>query len=360
MNNLSRTFAPQILIGLMGGLALTLLFLWLAIAGSAVPPAPHNVPVAVVGPGPAVTRLAAGLQRGGFHVIAVPTEVQAVELVQTRNADAIVDLDTSQLQTAQAASPTAARVLPQALAALHLRVTDIKPLAPGDPIGLGLMFISLASTVGGISSGVALALMLKNRRPASLADAGSRTLLLTVFCGIQALIIAAVADAVLGYGGTQMLTVWAFSTLLSVAAMAVTVASVAALGLFGVLVSAVPIMFFGVPASPLPGPWNWQPAVFRVLGPFGPFGAATNGDINGIFFPQASQAQNLWVLLGLWIGVPVLLLLGLGWQSQRVGGLSAGRPGVVGTVAEAEAEAEAEGRLLRRGTVGGRGRLPAS
>jgi hypothetical protein len=61
------------------------------------------------------------------------------------------------------------------------------------------------------------------------------------------------------------------------------------------LVSAVPIMFFGVPASPLPGPWNWQPAVLRVLGPFGPFGAATNADINGIFFPQASQAQNLWV-----------------------------------------------------------------
>lgn len=332
MKYLARAFAPQILIGLVGGLMLTLLFLWLAIAGSAVPPAPHNVPVAAVGPGPAVTRLAAGLQRGGFHVIAAPTEAQALELVQTRNADAIVNLDTRQLQTAQAASPAAARALPQALAALHLQVTDIKPLAPGDPIGLGLMFISLASTVGGISSGVALAFMLKNRRPASLADAGSRTLLIAVFCGLQALLIAAVADGVLGYGGAQLLTVWAFSTLLSVAAMAVTVAFIAAFGLFGVLAAAVPIMFFGVPASPLPGPWNWQPAVFRVLGPFGPFGAATNGDINGIFFPQASQAENLWVLLGLWIGVPVLLLLGLGWQSQRTRGSAAGKPNVADPV----------------------------
>jgi hypothetical protein len=333
MKYLGRSFAPQVLIGLAGGLVLTLLFLWLAVAGSAVPPAPHNVPVAAVGPGPAVTRLAAGLQHGGFHVIAVRTEAQALELVQTRNADAIVNLDTRQLQTAQAASQAAARALPQALAALRLQVTDIKPLAPGDPIGLGLMFVSLASTVGGISSGVALALTLKSRRPESLADAGSRTLLIAVFCGLQALLIAAVADGVLGYGGTQLLTVWAFSTLLSVAAMTVTVAFVAAFGLFGVLAAAVPIMFFGVPASPLPGPWNWQPDVFRVLGPFGPFGAATNGDINGIFFPQASQAQNLWVLLGLWTAVPVLLLLGLGWHSQRTSGVAAGKPNVAEPVA---------------------------
>src|SRR6516225_6363928 len=174
MKYLSRSFAPQILISRIGGLLLTLLFLWLALAGSAVPQTPHNVPVAAVGPGPAVTQLAARLQRGGFHVIATPTDAKAVELVQTRHADAIINLDTRQLQTAQAASPPAARVLPQALAALHLHTTDIKPLAPGDPIGLGLMFISLASVVGGISSGVALTLLLTNRRPASLADAGRR------------------------------------------------------------------------------------------------------------------------------------------------------------------------------------------
>jgi hypothetical protein len=336
MKYLSRSFAPQILISLIGGLVLTLLFLWLAVAGSAVPQTPHNVPVAAVGPRPAVTQLAARLQRGGFHVIVTPTEAQAVDLVQTRNADAIINLGTGQLQTARAASPLAAMVLPQALASLHLQITDIKPLAPGDPIGLGLMFISLASVVGGISSGVAVALMLKNRRPASLADAGSRTLLITVFSGLQALLIAAVADGILGYGGTQMLTVWAFSALLSVAAMATTVAFIAAFGIFGVLVSAVPMMFFGVPASPVPSPWNGQSAAFRVLGPFDPFGAATNGNINGIFFPQASQAQNLWVLLGLWIGVPVLLLLGLSWQSQRASSVAAGKPDVIGTVAGTE------------------------
>ena len=338
MKYLTRFFAPQVLIGLVGGLVLTLLFLWLVEAGSAAPQTPHNVPVAAVGPGPAVSQLAAGLQRGGFHVIAAPTEAQAVALVQTRNADAIVNLGTRQLQTAQAASPLTAIVLPQALASLHLRTTDITPLAPGDPAGLGLMFISLASVLGGIPAGVALSLLLKPRRPASLADAGGRVLLLAVFCGLQALLIAAVTDGILGYGGTHMLTVWAFSTLLSTAAMAITMAFIAAFGLLaGALASAIPILFFGVPSSPMPSPWNWEPAVYRVLGPFDPFGAATNGNINGIYFPQASQAQNLWVLLGLWIGVPVLLLLGLGWRSQRrPSGLAAAHSTSIGSAAEVE------------------------
>jgi len=337
MKYLTRLFAPQILIGLIGGLVLTLLFLWLVEAGSAAPQTPHSAPVAAVGPGPAVSQLAAGLQRGGFRVITAPTEAQAVDLLQTRNADAIINLDTRQLQTAQAASPLTAIALPQALASLHLRTTDIDPLAPGDPTGLGLMFISLASVLGGIPAGVAFALLLRPRRPASLADAGGRVLLIAVFSGLQGLLIAAVTNGILGYGGAHMLTVWAFSTLLSAAAMTATVAFIAAFGVVaGALLSALPILFFGVPSAPMPSPWDWQPAVYRVLGPFDPFGAATNGNINGIYFPHASQAQNLWVLLGLWIGVPVLLLLGLGWRSQRASSLAAAEPGGTGRVAEVE------------------------
>jgi hypothetical protein len=329
MKYLTRLFAPQILIGLVGGLVLTLFFLWVVAAGSAAPQSPHNVPVAAVGPRPAVTQLAAGLQRGGaFHVIATPAEAQAVDMVQHRTADAIINLDTRQVQTAQADSPLTAIALPQAVAhnPVHFQTVAIKPLAPGDPTGLGLMFISLASVLGGIPAGVALALLVKPRRPASLADAGSRALLIVVFSGLQGLLIAAVADGILGYGGTHMLTVWAFSTLLSAAAMATTVAFIAAFGvLVGALASAIPILFFGVPSAPMPSPWNWQPVVYRVLGPYDPFGAATNGNINGIFFPQASQAQNLWVLLGLWIAVPFLLLLAVGWRSQRATSLAAAK-----------------------------------
>lgn len=86
----------------------------------------------------------------------------------------------------------------------------------------------------------------------------------------------------------------------------------------------------------MPSPWNWQPDVFRILGPFDPFGAATNGMINGIYFGQASQAQNLWVLLGLWIAVPVVLLLGLGWRSQRAHGVTTVTPDRVAEVARME------------------------
>jgi len=340
-SSLTTYFPRQVLLGLIAGIPLTLLFLWLVGVGSATPQKPHNVPVAAVGPGPAVSQLAAGLQRGGFHVIATPTEAQAVGLVQHRNADAIINLDTRQIQTAQAASPLTALALPQALAhsPVHFQTVDIKPLAPGDPTGLGLMFISLASVLGGIPAGVAFALLMKNRRPASLADAGRRVGLIAVFSGLQGLLIAAVADGILGYGGTQMLTVWGWSTLLSAASMATTVAFIAAFGIAGALVSAIPILFFGVPSAPLPSPWNWQPDAYRILGPFDPFGAATNGNINGIFFPQASQAQNLWVLLGLWIGVPILILLTLGWRGQRAGRLTAAGPSRAGDMVAVHAPA---------------------
>jgi hypothetical protein len=330
MKYLTRFLAPQVLVGLIGGLVLTLFFLWVVAAGSAAPQSPHNVPVAAVGPRPAVTQLAAGLQRGGaFHVISTPTEAQALNLVQHRNADAIINVDTRQIQTAQAASPLTAIALPKALAhsPVPFQTIDIKPLASGDPTGLGLMFISLASVLGGIPAGIAFALIVKPRRPTSLADAGSRVLLIAGFCALQGLLIAAVADGILGYGGTHMLTVWAWSTMLSAASMVSSVAFIAALGIAGALVSAIPILFFGVPSAPVPSPWNWQPVVYRVLGPFDPFGAATNGNINGIYFPQASQAQNLWVVLGLWIGVPVLLLLGLGWRSQRASSVAAASSG---------------------------------
>jgi hypothetical protein len=311
----------KLLFALIGGLAVTLFWLWVTAAGSAAPQNPHHVPVAVVGPQPAVTQLAKGLQRGNaFQVVATPTEAEAINLVQHRQADAVVNLDTHQLQTAPAASTLTAMALEQELSspasALHLQTTVIKPLAPGDPTGLGLMFISLACVLGGLPSGVVLAFLSRSRRPASLVDASGRVVLTFAFSGLMALFIALVADGVLGYGGSHMLAIWAWGTLLCAASMAAVAALVAALGIAGVLVAALPFLFFGVASAPEPSPWNWQSVVFRVLGPFDPFGATTAGIRNSIFFGPASQARNLAVL-AVWIAVPVVLLFALGWGSQQ-------------------------------------------
>ena len=333
--SLTTLVPTKILVVLIGGLAAALLWVFVTAEGSAVPQKPHHVPVAVVGPGAAVAQVAEGLQRGGaFRVIATATEAQAVALVQRRKADAIVNLDTRQLQTAQAASTLTPIVLQQIFSSpqssLHLATSDIKPLTSGDPTPLGLFFLTMSFVLGGIPAGVAFALLNKNRRPTSLADAGGRVGVIVAYSAIQALLIAVLAELILGYEGHQFLIIWGWGTLMSAACMGTTAAGIAVFGTPGALISVLPILFFGVPASPVPAPWNWQSGIFRVLGPFDPFGATANGMRNGIFFRAASQAQNVEVV-AVWTVVPLLVLMALGWRSQLAarsasipaGGLSA-------------------------------------
>lgn len=317
----STLLSLPVLIGLVGGLIATLFFYWLTLEGSAVPEQPHHVPVAVVGPPSAVAPLVAGLERGGsFRGIVVPTEAAAVSLVQHRNADAIIDLSSREIQTAPAASTLTPIVLEQVFSSssspVHLRVVPLVPLATGDPNGMGLMlFLPLASVLGGLPSGLALALLTKPRRPTSLADSGRRILLMLVSSVVIALGLALLADWILGYGGTQMLTIWGWATLLVTACMACAEAFVAAFGIPGFLLAAIPLLFFGIPSGPWPAPWNWQSGVFRILGPFDPVGAMADGVRNAVYFGSADPTKDVVVMV-VWIAVPILLMLGLGMGGQ--------------------------------------------
>lgn len=316
----SGSRATQLLAALAAGTVITLFFLWVVGEGSAVPESPHSVPVAVVGPQIAVEHLAAGLEHdNAFHVLHTASEGVALSMVNDRQVDAVINLETHQLQTVPAASPLTAMALQQTFSSpqssLHLQSVDIKPLTPGDPTGLGLMFISLACVLGGLPNGVVFALLARRRRPTSLADASGRVVLILASSGLLALFVALVADGVLGYGGNHMLTIWGWASLLVAASTLTVVALVAAIGLGGVLLAALPFLFFGVPTAPLPSPWNWQSSVFRVLAPYDPFGATTNGVRNGIFFGPASQLKNL-VVMGGWVLVPVVLILVIGLVSQ--------------------------------------------
>jgi hypothetical protein len=334
-SSFSRIAPPTLVLALIGSLAFSIIFFWITAEGTAVPVSPHNVPVAVVGPSQVASQLAAKLQRGdAFVVVRAPNEAAAVALVQTREADAIVNIDTRQLQTVQAAAPTTALALEDALA--HptggaVQVRDLVPAAAGDPMGIGLMFISLATVLASLLGGVALALLDKKRRPTSVADAWRWVAIIVTFSVFTALFIALVADGVLGYGGSHMLVIWGWGSLLCAASMASTAALIGALGVIsGALLAVLSLLIFGVASSPAPIPWNWNSVVFRVLGPYDPFGASTDAIRNGIFLTSASQAHNS-VVLTCWVVVPFLVLLGLGWRSQRKESQVVAGPGAVAT-----------------------------
>ena len=82
----------------------------------------------------------------------------------------------------------AAIALPQIFSSpqskVHLQAQEINPLRSGDPTGLGLMFLSMCAVLAGLPSGVALAFLLKSRRPTSLAGAGSRVAVILVFSAL--------------------------------------------------------------------------------------------------------------------------------------------------------------------------------
>jgi len=309
------------LLGMLGGLVATLFFYWVNIEASAVPVQPRHVPVAVVGPSPVAGQVEARLESGGaFNALVARSEAEAVTFVRHRRADAIVNLYTHELQTAPAASTLTPTILEQVFlspgAPADLRTVVIVPLAAGDPQGMGLMlFLPLACVLGGLPAGVALAILSKPRRPVSLGHAGQRTVLIIVNSTLIALGLALLADWILGYGGSQMFTIWGWATFLVTACMACAEAFVAAFGIPGVLLAAIPLLFFGGPGIPWPAPWNWQSAVFRDLGPYDAVGAASDGFRNGIFFSDADPTKDLAVL-AVWTLVPLLLLLALGWQGQ--------------------------------------------
>jgi uncharacterized phage infection (PIP) family protein YhgE len=174
---------------------------------------------------------------------------------------------------------------------------------------------------------VLLALSSKKRRPTSVADAGRWVAILVARSVIGAFVVALVADGVLGYGGSHMLEIWCWGSLLSAAVMASTAVFIGALGVIpGVVVAVISFLIFGAASSSAPIPWNWNSVVFRVLGPYDPFGATTDAIRNGIFFSSASQAHNS-VVLTCWIVAPFLILLGFGWWSQRGMHQSVAEPG---------------------------------
>jgi hypothetical protein len=316
-----RMLTRPIVIALGAGIALTLLQFWLNVAGAAIDGKAHDVPIAVVGSPPAVQQLAPQLQRGhAFTIKPASNEAAAVLMVNERRVDGIVNFNTGVVQTAQAASVPAAEALQQLFSAQPgYRLSEIKPLPKTDPNGLGLLFLAIAFGLGGLPAGIIFAFLSNRRRPTSATDASRRALLVVVYSGVLAFTVAAVAVPLLGYTGSQFLTIWGWGALLTAAAMATGLALAGLVGLPGVPLGLLIILFFGIPSSPIPTqPWNFAPGPYRALGPYDPAGAAVDGMRNGMFFGDASVTRNLLVLVG-WIVIPLLTLLALGWRSRRLG-----------------------------------------
>ena len=134
----------------------------LCIIGAYHAPHPNNIKVAVVGPPAQTAPLRAAMQKAahGFDISATPTVAQAVHAVRQR------DLNAAFVPTADPRQPASVIVAPAggrlvAVAAetlargvtskqgAQLVIRDVRPLADGDPISLGVFMFMIVCTICG-------------------------------------------------------------------------------------------------------------------------------------------------------------------------------------------------------------------
>ncbi|WP_163541553.1 hypothetical protein [Occultella kanbiaonis] len=314
------------------GIAATVGVLVLAFSWPAVTAAPSDVPIAAVGPAPAVDApraTADEAQPGALELIPVIDREAAVAAIEAREVyGAVVIGEQPEVLTSSAASPAthqlltgiAAQIQDQltagAFAALHeaaasgapvadatppsVTVTDVVPLSADDPRGTGLTAAMFPLVLGGLAGGVAISLGVAGplrRVVAVVAYAGAGGLLLTgilqswfgslqgdwwLNAGVIALALAAIAAPITGF--------------------------VALLGRAGVALGAVLMMLVANPISGVAVPPEFLPWHWGAIGQWFPPGASGTLLRDVSYFP-AADAGAAWLALGLWAGVGALLSL---------------------------------------------------
>jgi hypothetical protein len=292
---------------------LLLLVTLLLVLGTAIrDPRPHDLPIAVVAPAPVAQQLTQAFAQnapGAFAFTTYATEADALAAVDRRDVDAalIVGPAGPRLVVAGAAGDAVAGGITTAFTgAFHAQGTELSvqvvhPFSTGDPHGIVLFFLLLATLVSSVVAG-ALAALGTSDRP------------WTVPLGIVAIyaatagVVGTLAAAWLAGGyGDGLAAAMAVVALLSFAVGIVVAALARLLGPAGVALGALVVVFLGLVSSGGPLGTAFLPDAYRAIAPWLPVAPAADALRGALFFGGADLAGSLLVLAG-WavLGVAVL------------------------------------------------------
>ncbi|MGP4017007.1 carboxypeptidase regulatory-like domain-containing protein [Saccharopolyspora sp. 5N708] len=269
-------------------------------------PAPHHMPVAVVGE-QAAQQLDATFAKampGGINVTAVPDEHGAREAIMQRNAVAAYDPADGQLFYAKANGSALLMVLqqvftPVAAAGGHpLAPTDLAPSAPGDVMGTGLFYCLLAMNMPPYVTVMMLVRAALSARQKLLALVGVGVFA-TVVCYFTALSMGVIYNRPIllpiGFLLTQAVGWTAFGLVPFVKQFIPGVA----MGLFVLL---------SMPSSSGAIPKELVPSFFQSLHRFLPLGQAVDS-MRGILYFNGAGALPAVLGLVAWCAFGVLLVV---------------------------------------------------
>lgn len=268
-------------------------------------PTPHRLPVAVVGAPepPAVRAYAAALERR-LHTELEPHRVrsyaQAVDAVEGQRVFAVLRErgDGVELGLASASGASVAELLTKEASAAardadtEVRVSDIKPLQPGDPRGLALFYVSLAAVIVGFLGAIQLTTHAGGLTP------GERMGFTALYAVLGGFAICAAVDWLLGAVRLPFAQSWAIISLTMFAAGMVHTMFHTLIGRWALLPTWGLMVVIGNPSSGGAVAWPLLPSALGTVGRWLPPGASVNAQHSAVYFPGHEHPQPYLVLAG--------------------------------------------------------------
>ncbi|MGW0337812.1 hypothetical protein ACWD0J_39455 [Streptomyces sp. NPDC003011] len=292
------------------------LFLVIAFAGLMIPglrnPAPHDMPLGVSGPAPAVERLGQQLEAGApgaFDVTAYASENEARAALRDQEILAAIVIGPQGapgLITASAAGDAPTRAATAAYERLTgqlgtpPRVRDIAPLPEHDSRGVSAVLLCVALSVGGLLFQVGLSLAAGGER------ASARLLASVAYAVVAGLVGALLAGPVTGALSGHFAELLGIAVLLSLAVVGVVAACQAVLRALGIVVGALLVLPLGVSSSGGVVDPHFQPAFYSAVSQYLPMGS-TVSLLRRVFYFGGNAVGGPLLTLALWAAVAWLV-----------------------------------------------------
>ena len=299
---------------LIGGLAL--LVALLGLIGTAIrDPRPHDIPVGLVGPAPALQQISTAFGTnapGAFEFTTFASEADARAAVDSRVVDGVLVLGGSspRLILAGAAGDAATGVITAAFTNVFkgqgatVDVETVHRFAAGDAHGLILFFVVVAVIV---SSLVAQAALLGTAPDAGF---GPRLVVVLAFAVVGGLTAMGTAAWIADDYATGFWTATGMVMLAAAAVGAAVAGSARLLGPAGLGLAALVVVLLDLVSSGGPAGSQLLPDFYRWLAPWMPAGQLYSG-LRGALYFDGAGLENPLIVLSAWLAGG-LLLMGLG------------------------------------------------
>jgi len=283
------------------------------IASALHDPHPHDIPVGLVGPAPAVEQLSSRFGQaapGAFMFTTYDSEDAARQALDSRDVDGVLIVGPAgpRLVVAGAAGDAVTGVITGALGGAFqaqsqpLQVETVHPFAAGDAHGLILFFLVVAVIV---STLVAQAVILAR---VAYIGGGARLLLLLVYALLAGLVGTATTAAIVGGYGDRFWEVAGLTSLLALAVGAPVAAGARLLGAPGFALMALVMVLLDLVSSGGPVGTALLPDFYRAVGPWMPASLAY-GALRGDLYFDGAGVMIPVLLMSAWALAGILLVL---------------------------------------------------